>query len=97
VWDGLVFGMTSPNNPLFPNQLAQSRLRLRDPKMLDDLAGMIDWAPGQAVDKEARMAAGNRIASAFGLDAASKGQPEHGALPNSEAGAPVSCQDPIVD
>jgi hypothetical protein len=73
VWDGLVFGMTSPNNPLFPNQLAQSRLRLRDPKMLDDLAGMIDWAPGQAVDKEARMAAGNRIASAFGLDAASKG------------------------
>ncbi len=73
VWDGLVFGMTSPNNPLFPNQLAQSRLRLRDPKMLDDLSSMIDWAPGQAVDKEARMAANNRIASAFGLDAAGKG------------------------
>ena len=73
VWDGLVFGMTSPNNPLFPNQLAQSRLRLRDPKMLDDLSQMIDWQPGQAVDKEARMAASGRIASAFGLDAASKG------------------------
>lgn len=73
VWDGLVFGMTSPNNPLFPNQLAQSRLRLRDPKMLDDLSSMIDWSPGQAVDKEARMAASDRIASAFGLDAASKG------------------------
>lgn len=73
VWSGLVFGMTSPNNPLFPNQLAQSRLRMREPKMLDDLAGMISWKPGEAVDPAVRKEAGDRIANAFGLDAASKG------------------------
>ncbi len=73
VFSGLIFGMTSPNNPLFPNQLAQSRLRLRDPQMLDELAGMINWKPGEAVDKEVRKPANDKIANAFGLDAASKG------------------------
>lgn len=73
IWSGLVFGMTSPNNPLFPNQLAQSRLRMRDPQMLDDLAGMISWKAGETVDPAVRKEAGDKIASAFGLDAASKG------------------------
>jgi len=73
VWNGLVFGMTSPNNPLFPNQLSQSRLRLRDPKMLDDLSNMIHWAPGEKVSANVRKEANDKIANAFNLGAGSKG------------------------
>ena len=54
VFNGLVFGMTSPNNPLFPNQVSQSRLRLRSPEMLNDLASMIPWKPGEEVTPQAR-------------------------------------------
>lgn len=73
VWNGLVFGMTSPNNPLFPNQMAASRLRLRTPEMLDDLASMIPWKAGDEVPAAARKLANDQIASRFGLDAGSKG------------------------
>lgn len=72
-WSGLVFGMTSPNNPLFPNQVAMSRLRSSDPASLDRLAGMIDWEPGAVVPKERRAAADAAIAKAYGLNAASGG------------------------
>jgi hypothetical protein len=72
VWNGLVFGMTSPNNPLFPNQLAASRLRYRDPQMIDDLAGMIPWGPDEKPDAATRKAVNDAIASRFGLAAASK-------------------------
>jgi hypothetical protein len=83
VWNGLVFGLTSPNNPLFPNQLSQSRLRLRggDTAMLDDLAAMIDWEPGETVSKERRKAANAAITKRLGLDAApnlKKGKTEGG-------------------
>lgn len=73
VWDGLVFGMTSPNNPLFPNQISQSRLRLRDPQMLDQLSSMIPWKAGENAPKALRKQYSDKIANAFGLDAASKG------------------------
>ena len=66
VWSGLVFGMTSPNNPLFPNQLAASRLRIHDPADLDRIAGMIDWEPGANIPKATREAASARIADATG-------------------------------
>jgi hypothetical protein len=73
VWNGLVFGMTSPNNPLFPNQMAASRLRLRDPQMLDDLASMIPWKPGETPTPQARKLVNDNIAARFGLQAAPKG------------------------
>jgi hypothetical protein len=73
VWNGLVFGMTSPNNPLFPNQMTASRLRLRTPEMLDDLASM---APQPGLDgtipTAARKAASDAIANRYGLGGAEK-------------------------
>lgn len=73
VWNGLVFGMTSPNNPLFPNQVSASRLRLRTPEMLDDLAGMIPWRQGEAVTAQQRKVVNDAIAERFGLQGAEKG------------------------
>jgi hypothetical protein len=73
VWDGLVFGLTSPNNPLFPNQLSQSRLRLRDPAMLDQLANMVPWKAGEQVPKAMRDQHSDQIAAAFGLQGAAQG------------------------
>jgi hypothetical protein len=74
VWNGLVFGMTSPNQPLLPNQLAASRMRFRDPAMIDDLASMIPWEPGATdVPKAVRDAASDQIAARFGLQAETKG------------------------
>ena len=73
VWNGLVFGMTSPNNPLLPNQMSQSRLRLRTPEMLDDLASSIPWQAGDVVPAATRKAASDRIANRYGLGAAPAG------------------------
>jgi hypothetical protein len=73
VWNGLVFGMTSPNNPLFPNQVSASRLRLRTPEMLDDLSSMIPWKEGEPPTTQARKIASDAIAERFGLQGASKG------------------------
>jgi hypothetical protein len=73
VWNGLTFGMTSPNNPLFPNQVTASRLRLRDPQMLDDLSSMIPWKAGEEVTAQQRKVVNDAIANRFSLDAAGKG------------------------
>jgi hypothetical protein len=73
VWNGLIFGMTSPSNPLTRNQIAQSRLRLRDPQMLDDLSSSIPWRAGDEVPTETRLLASKRIADRFGLGAAASG------------------------
>lgn len=73
IWSGLVFGITSPNNPLFPNQLAQSRLRLRDPQMLNELSDMIPWKAGEQVDPDLRKQYSDQIANTFGLGAGAKG------------------------
>lgn len=73
VWNGLVFGMTSPNNPLFPNQVAASRLRLRTPEMIDDLASMIPWQPGAKVTPQQRLKVSDEIATRFGLASGEKG------------------------
>tara|TARA_R100000742_G_C4279484_1_gene104183 strand:+ start:1542 stop:3704 length:2163 start_codon:yes stop_codon:yes gene_type:complete len=71
VWAGLVFGMTSPNNPLFPNQLAMSRLRGKD--AIDELANSITWKFGDDVDPAVREAADKEIAAKFNLNAGDKG------------------------
>ncbi len=73
VWNGLVFGITSPNNPLFPNQMTASRLRLRSPEMIDDLASMVPWKPGDKVTPQQRKVVSDNIAQRFGLAAADKG------------------------
>jgi hypothetical protein len=73
VWNGLVFGMTSPNNPLFPNQVAASRLRLRTPEMLDDLSSMIPWKPGETPTPQQRLQVSDNIAKRYGLASAEKG------------------------
>jgi hypothetical protein len=72
VWNGLIFGMTSPNNPLFPNQATASRLRLRTPQMLDDLASMIPWKAGETPTKQQRKIVNDAIANRYGLGGASK-------------------------
>ena len=71
VWTGLAFGMTSPNNPLFPNQLAMSRLR--GPAAIDELASSISWKFGDEVDPAVRAAADKEIAAKFGLNAGDQG------------------------
>ena len=65
VWSGLAFGMTSPNNPLFPNQLAVSRLRGQG--AIDELADSISWNFGDEVPADIRAAADKAIAAKFGL------------------------------
>ena len=67
IWNGLMFGMTSASNPLFPNQLSASRLRLRDPKMLDALAESIPWKAGETVPKDVRAAKDLEIGQMFNL------------------------------
>jgi hypothetical protein len=67
IWNGFMFGMTSASNPLFPNQLSASRLRLRDPKMLDALADSIPWKAGDEVSKELRGAKDLEIGRMFNL------------------------------
>jgi hypothetical protein len=73
VWNGLVFGMTSPNNPLFPNQVAASRLRMRTPELLDDLSSMIPWKPGEKITPQQRLLVSDNIARRYGLASAEKG------------------------
>lgn len=71
VWSGLAFGMTSPNNPLFPNQVAMSRLRGEE--AIDELAGSINWKFGDEVDPAVREKADREIAAKFSLNAGSEG------------------------
>jgi hypothetical protein len=47
VLSGLNFGMTSPGNPLFSNQLAMSRLRVNSVEDLDRLANSVPWKFGE--------------------------------------------------
>jgi len=71
VWSGLAFGMTSPNNPLFPNQVAMSRLRGEE--AIDELAGSINWKFGDEVDPAVREKADREIAAKFSLNAGLEG------------------------
>lgn len=71
VWAGLAFGITSPNNPLFPNQLAMSRLRGQG--AIDELAASIDWKFGDKVNPDVRKQTSDAIAAKFGLNAGKAG------------------------
>lgn len=67
-YNGLIMGFTSPNNPLFPNQMAMTRLRARSMEDVERLANMIPWKAGDDVPKELRAQYDKRIAEVFGLD-----------------------------
>ena len=73
LFNQMVFGLTSPNNPLFPNELAVSRVRTRSKSDIDRIAKMIPWEPGANVSKEKRNAANAKIAKFFGVQASGKG------------------------
>ena len=84
-YNGLIMGFASPNNPLFPNQMAMTRLRARSMEDVERLADMIPWKAGDEVPKSLRSEYDTRIAEAFGLD---KG-PEKG-----KAGTPATAAIP---
>lgn len=73
VLSGLTFGYTSPNNPLTPNQLATSRLRMNSMEDLDRLINSRPWELTDAVTKDQREAFSEDFANRMGLGAASKG------------------------
>jgi hypothetical protein len=73
VLSGLTFGYTSPNNPLTPNQLATSRLRMNSMEDLDRIINSRPWELTDAVTKEQREAFSDALANRMGLGAASKG------------------------
>lgn len=73
VLSGLTFGYTSPNNPLTPNQLATSRLRMNSMEDLDRIINSRPWELTEGVTKEQRENFSDALANRMGLGAASKG------------------------
>lgn len=73
VLSGLTFGYTSPNNPLTPNQLATSRLRMASMEDLDRIINSRPWSLTDAVTPEDRAKFSDMVANYLGLGAASKG------------------------
>jgi hypothetical protein len=77
VWSGAMFGMTSPNNPLFPNQMAMSRLRMNN---MEDVSRLAEFAPwnrpgsnGAPISPEDRRRVSDEIAAAYGLNSGKAG------------------------
>lgn len=74
LFNKLVMGMESPNNPLTPNQLAFARTMAKGPEDLSRWAAMIPWRYGaEGISKEQRLALSNEIADRMGINAATVG------------------------
>lgn len=73
IFNGMLFGLTSPNQPLLPNQMAASRLKVGSMADIERLADMIPWQVGDQVDKKLRKRHDTAIAKAFGVQAQEKG------------------------
>jgi len=73
VIQGLHFGLTSPNQPLLPNQLAMSRLRPVSMEELDRPVEMRGWDLNDAVGSADRRALSRELTDAYGLGASSRG------------------------
>ena len=73
MFNRIMFGMQSPNTPLLTNQFMTTRMRARTPEDIDAMANLIDWAPGEKVDKARRMAADKEIGKLFGIQGAQDG------------------------
>ena len=73
VFNSMLFGMLSPNQPLGPNQVAASRLRVRNKGDIDRLASMVPWEIGEQIDNEVRNKASGDIAKFFNVQSAEAG------------------------
>lgn len=73
IFNGILFGMTSPNQPLLPNQMAASRLRVGSEADIARLAGMIPWKVGDDVPKEVRQQFDRQMAEAFSVQGGERG------------------------
>jgi hypothetical protein len=79
VLNGLLFGATSPNNPLTPNEVALSRTMVKGPGDVERLIGMVPWSMSQAPGvpggaQSDRVATWSpQIARLLGLQAGDKG------------------------
>jgi hypothetical protein len=73
VMQGLTFGMTSPNQPLFPNQLAMSRFRPVSREQMEQVVAMRPWALNDLVTAAQRGRTSRDIADAYGINAAERG------------------------
>ena len=73
VMQGLTFGMTSPNQPLFPNQLAMSRFRPVSREQMQQVVAMRPWDLNDPVTAEQRAAVRRELAKAYGINAAERG------------------------
>ena len=73
IFSGILFGITSPNQPLLPNQMAASRLKAGSLEDIGVLADMVPWKAGDKVDPEIRKQYDSKIAATFGLQGSKKG------------------------
>lgn len=73
VFNGLLFGITSPNQPLLPNQMAQSLLKVSSLEDIDKLGEMIPWRAGEKVPKDVRQQYDRQLAEHFGVQAGERG------------------------
>jgi len=68
-FNGLIFGMLSPNAPLLPNEIGQARLRM---KSMDDIKRFADLLPDNPT-KEQSAALNTRLKDELGFKAEDKG------------------------
>jgi hypothetical protein len=72
-YNGLTFGMVSPNQPLTPNELAQQRLMAKSPDDIKWMAEQTSWPIGENPSKDVRQPASRDIATNLDVQAKGKG------------------------
>lgn len=73
VFNAMLFGITSPNQPLFANQLAASRLRVRNRDDIERLASFFKYPVNAKLAKEEKLEIDREMARTFGVQAAKDG------------------------
>ena len=68
-FNGIIFGMLSPNAPLLPNEIGQARLRMRT---MEDIRRFADLLPDNPT-KEQKQAVNTKLKDELGFKAANKG------------------------
>jgi hypothetical protein len=68
-FNGIIFGMLSPNAPLLPNEIGQARLRMRTMEDIRRFAGLLPDNP----TKEQKQAVNTKLKDELGFKAANKG------------------------
>lgn len=77
-YNGMLFGMSSPNNPLTPNMIAVARTMAKSPADIRAMADMTPWSLGDAATVKGgrgsqRQALSREISSKLGLGAGKDG------------------------